>query len=60
MTKELADAKNLQAFQDAVAEFYKEYGVGKFGLHKAFRIERAENRMQIFQLQRLLMWSWMI
>lgn len=50
LTKELADAKNLQEFQDAVTEFYKEYGVGKFGLHKAFRIERAEDRMQIIPI----------
>ena len=28
-------------------EFYKEYGVGKFGLHKAFRVEHDENGVQI-------------
>ena len=25
-----------------LAEFYREYGVGKFGLHKAFRVEHTE------------------
>ena len=25
-----------------ITEFYKEFGVGKFGLHKAFRIEHPE------------------
>ena len=38
-------SENLAATKDAdgcvlqVAEFYREFGVGKFGLHKAFRIE---------------------
>ena len=29
--------------KDTLTEFYKDYGVGKFGLHKAFRIEESEN-----------------
>ena len=34
-----------QEVKDTLTEFYKEYGVGKFGLHKSFRVahdERAE------------------
>ncbi len=30
-----------------LTEFYKEYGVGKFGLHKAFRIAHDEQGVQI-------------
>ncbi|MDD6490998.1 MAG: ATP-binding protein [Firmicutes bacterium] len=30
-----------------LTEFYKDYGVGKFGLHKAFRVEHNENGVQI-------------
>lgn len=34
----LAQAGDVESFAGAVAEFYKEFGVGKFGLNKAFRI----------------------
>mgnify|MGYP002508046407 FL=1 len=32
-----------EAMKDTLTEFYKDYGVGKFGLHKAFRIRHGEN-----------------
>ena len=35
----LAGAKTPQAFMDTVSDFYKCFGVGKFGLHKAFRVD---------------------
>ncbi len=34
----LEEAKDVDAFFDAVTGFYKDYGVGMFGLNKAFRI----------------------
>lgn len=34
----LAQAGDVESFAGAVAEFYREFGVGKFGLNKAFRI----------------------
>ena len=30
-----------------MAEFYREYGVGRFGLHKAFRLEHEGQKVQI-------------
>lgn len=30
-----------------LTQFYKEYGVGKFGLHKSFRVSRDENGVHI-------------
>lgn len=36
-----------------LTEFYKDYGVGKFGLHKAFRIVHDENGMQIVPIQNI-------
>ena len=36
---ELAAAEDDTAFFDAATSFYREYGVGDLGLHKAFRIE---------------------
>lgn len=39
----LAAAENADQFFDAVVNFYKEYGVGMFGINKAFRIvEKGE------------------
>ncbi len=39
----LAGASDAAEFKDIVTGFYKEFGVGKFGLHKAFRIEHDEH-----------------
>lgn len=39
LSTQLGAAKDVEAFQQAVTEFYKNFGVGKLGLHKAFRIE---------------------
>ena len=43
LSKQLASVKSDDAFKDIVTEFYKEYGVGKFGLNKAFRIEESND-----------------
>lgn len=34
----LSGAEDTQAFQAAVTEFYREYGVGRFGLNQAFHV----------------------
>ena len=39
LSKKLEAAKDEQEFFDVVTGFYKAYGVGMFGLNKAFRIE---------------------
>ena len=36
-----------------LTEFYKDYGVGKFGLHKAFRVVHDENGVQIVPIQNI-------
>lgn len=41
LSKQLIDADSDNEFKDIITEFYKEYGVGKFGLNKAFRIEEG-------------------
>ena len=35
----LSEAATAEVFKDTVTDFYKCFGVGKFGLHKAFRVE---------------------
>ena len=39
----LEQAADGKAFFDIVTDFYKDYGVGMFGLNKAFRIKDKEN-----------------
>lgn len=43
----LEQAKNVDEFGKAVTDFYREFGVGKLGLHKAFRIEHKESGAEI-------------
>lgn len=40
--RKLAVTKDVEEFKDTLTQFYKEFGVGKFGLHKAFRVEHGE------------------
>lgn len=47
LSKKLEATKNEQEFFDAVTDFYKAYGVGMFGLNKAFR-DRGAPRWGIF------------
>ena len=39
LSERLETAKDENEFFDMVTDFYKAYGVGMFGLNKAFRIE---------------------
>lgn len=43
MSKTLAAAESVQEFMEDMVQFYKEFGVGKLGLHKAFRVGHDEN-----------------
>lgn len=43
----LGNAENIETFTDALVTFYKEFGVGKLGLHKAFRVAHDEAGVQI-------------
>ncbi len=38
LSKSISEAANVESFYDALTEFYKNYGVGDYGLHKAFRL----------------------
>lgn len=43
----LEEAGNAKEFKDAVTAFYQEFGVGKLGLHKAFRVAHKEDGAEI-------------
>lgn len=39
--------------KDTLTEFYKDYGVGKFGLHKAFRVVHEEKGVEIVPIKNI-------
>lgn len=43
LSADLEKTANAQEFFDAVTKFYNDYGVGMFGLNKAFRIAGSDN-----------------
>ncbi len=47
LTGKLEQAKDAENFKAAVTEFYGEFGVGKLGLHKAFRVKHLEDGAEI-------------
>lgn len=53
LAKTLADAGNAREFKEALTEFYRDFGVGKFGLHKAFRIEHTEDGAKISPITKI-------
>ena len=44
---QLAASGSDEDFAERVAQFYKEFGVGKFGLHKAFRVDHGKDGVVI-------------
>lgn len=42
IASKLANADTALEMKDIMTQFYKEYGVGRFGLHKAFRVEHTD------------------
>ena len=47
LSVKLAQAETPEVFLNIMCEFYKDFGVGKFGLHKAFRIVHKEDGADI-------------
>jgi len=50
LSRHLAEARDPSDFMDCVVRFYKEFGVGKFGLHKAFKLENTGSGVEILQI----------
>lgn len=50
LTEKLEQSKDANQFLYEVTEFYREFGVGKFGLHKAFRIQHREEGAEIIPI----------
>lgn len=49
----LANAENTEEFRKILTQFYKEFGVGKFGLHKAFRVEHGAEGTEIVPITKI-------
>ena len=47
LCEKLEAAVDVMEFKTAVTDFYREFGVGKLGLHKAFRIAHKEEGAEI-------------
>lgn len=47
LSKALEQAETPEQFQEKVTGFYQEFGVGKFGLNKAFRIAEQDGQVEI-------------
>jgi predicted AAA+ superfamily ATPase len=47
LSSELSEAADSEAFFDAVVRFYRDYGVGKYGLHKAFSVSDRDGHVVI-------------
>lgn len=53
LSSHLAEAHDAQEFKRVMTQFYKEFGVGKLGLHKAFRVEHNENGVEIVPITKI-------
>ena len=47
LAERFCENSSAAEMKDTLTEFYKDYGVGKFGLHKSFRIRRDESGVHI-------------
>lgn len=53
LSKKLGNAANVEEFADDLIRFYKEFGVGKLGLHKAFRVENHDGKVEIVPIHKI-------
>ena len=47
LAQQLGNADDAQRMKQILTKFYKDYGVGKFGLHKSFRVMHDESGVHI-------------
>ncbi|MCM1113182.1 MAG: ATP-binding protein [Muribaculum sp.] len=47
LAEHFCENRTAREMKDTLTEFYKEYGVGEFGLHKSFRVARDAGGLQI-------------
>jgi predicted AAA+ superfamily ATPase len=50
LSEQIVQAKDEEEVFKVVTKFYKDYGVGIFGLNKAFRIKKDNDQLEIFPI----------
>ncbi|MBQ1688422.1 MAG: ATP-binding protein [Lachnospiraceae bacterium] len=50
LSKEIAQAKDADEIFEIVTTFYQKYGVGKFGLNKAFRVGEKNQQVELIPI----------
>ncbi len=53
LSRKLAGSESAEEFKAILTRFYKEFGVGKFGLHKAFRVEHTDRGAEIVPITKI-------
>ena len=53
LNQRLEQAETAEEFKQITTGFYGEFGVGKFGLHKAFRIEEVDGKTEIVPITKI-------
>lgn len=53
LSAKLGKSESTEEFKSILTQFYKEFGVGKFGLHKAFRVEHTEDGAEIVPITKI-------
>ena len=53
LSDRLAAAETVDSFYDAVVGFYRDYGVGMFGLNKAFRLDTSGDNLSFIPINNL-------
>ena len=53
LSRSLAECKDTVEFKDKLTQFYKDFGVGKLGLHKAFRVEHTDAGAEIVPITKI-------
>lgn len=53
LARKLGNSKDALEFKLILTQFYKEFGVGKLGLHKAFRVEHTDAGAQIVPITKI-------
>lgn len=50
LSRQLEEASDTDEFMENMIQFYREFGVGKLGLHKAFRVDNSGATAQIIPI----------
>ncbi len=53
LSRLLAETRDAEGFKDVMTQFYREFGVGKLGLHKAFRVEHRDGGAEIVPITKI-------